>query len=119
MRVRYLEQSTTSDCADRLPGLRGAAAARQHGRAFAAGNADRPFGFFYRARRDDADRLDLVMRGVGRVAAAGEAVEPDFAAQIGLKPPFQAGHYHCHGIGPVCAKLGLCRKGLFAVRKTA
>src|SRR5579862_2672308 len=49
---------------DGLPGLRGAAAARQHGRAFTAGNAYRPFGFFYRARRDHTDRLDLVMRSV-------------------------------------------------------
>ena len=56
--------------ADGLPGLRGAAAARQHGDAFATGNAYRPFGFFYRARGDHADRHDLIMRGVGGVTAA-------------------------------------------------
>ena len=98
--------------ADRLPGLRGAAAARQHGDAFGAGNADRPFGFFYRARGDHADRHDLVMRGVGRVAAAGEAVELHVPAQFGLQPPFQAGHYHRHGAVPCLASFSLCIEGL-------
>ena len=90
--------------ADGLPRLRGAAAARQDGYAFRAGNAYRPFGFLYRARRDYAHRLDLIMRSVSRITTAGEAVEPDFAGQIGLKPPFQAGHHHCHSVNPVCAR---------------
>ena len=105
--------------ADGLPGLRGAAAARQHADAFAAGNADRPFGFLDGARGDHADRHDLVMRGVGGIAAAGEAVELHLPAQFGLQPPFQAGHYHRHGVYPRLRLFSLCMKGLFAVRKTA
>ena len=105
--------------ADRLPGLRSSAAARQHADAFGTGNADRPLGFLDRARGDHADRHDLVMRGVGRVTAAGETVELHLAAQFGLQPPFQAGHYDRHGANPCNAKIVLCMKGLFAVRKTA
>ena len=105
--------------ADGLPGLRGAAAARQHAGAFGAGNPYRPFGFFYRARGDHADRHDLVMRGVGGIAAAGEAVELHVPAQFGLQPPFQAGHDYRHGVNPCRAQICLCMKGLFAVRKTA
>ena len=105
--------------ADGLPGLRGAAAARQHADAFTAGNSYCPFGFFYRARGDHADRRDLVMRGVGGVAAAAEAVELHVPAQFGLQPPFQAGPYDRHGVFPFGASFSLCIDGLFAVRKTA
>ena len=105
--------------ADGLPGLRGAAAARQHRDALGPGNSYRSFGFFYRARGDDADRHDLVMRGVGRITAAGEAVELHLPAQFGLQPPFQAGHYHRHGVRPFLASFSLCIDGLFALRKTA
>jgi len=105
--------------ADGLPGLRGSAAARQHAGAFATGYSYRPFGFFYRARRDHADRHDLVMRGVGGITAAAEAVESHIPAQFGLQPPFQAGHYHRHGVLPFWASFSLCMKSLFAVRKTA
>ena len=105
--------------ADRLPGLRRSAPARQHAHAFRTGNPYRPFGFFYRARGDHADRHDLVMRGVGGITAAGEAVELHLPAQLGLQPPFQAGHYDRHGIGPFRAQISLCMKGSFAVQKTA
>ena len=83
--------------ADRLPGLRRSAAPRQHADAFGAGDAYRPFGFFYRARGDHADRHDLVVRGVGGIAAARKAVEMHVPAQLGLQPPFQAGHHYRHG----------------------
>ena len=101
--------------ADGLPGLRGSAAARQHADALATRDAYRPFGFFYRARGNHADRHDLVMRGVGRVTAAGEAVELHVPAQFGLQPPFQAGHYDRHGVFPFWASFSLCIEGLFAV----
>jgi hypothetical protein len=71
------------------------------------------------ARRDYADRHDLVMRGVGGVTAAIKAVEMHIAAQFGLQPTFQAGHDYRHGISPCRARMWLCMKGLFAVRKTA
>ena len=105
--------------ADRLAGLRGAAAARQHADPFRAGNAYRPFGFFYRARGNHADRRDLIMGGVGGVTAAAEAVEMHVPAQFGLQPPFQAGPYDRHGGFPFWASFSLCMDGLFVVRKTA
>ena len=105
--------------ADGLPGLRGSAAARQHADAFGAGKPNRPFGFLDGAGGDHADRHDLVMRGVGGVAAAAEAVELHLPAQFGLQPPFQAGHYDRHGVFPCWATFSLCIDGLFAVRKTA
>ncbi len=74
----------------RLAGLRGAAAARQHAHALGAANPDRAFGFFYRARDDHAERHDLVVRGVGRIAAAGEAVEIHAGADFGVQSPLQA-----------------------------
>ena len=105
--------------ADGLPRLRGAAAARQHAHAVGAGNADRALGLFDGLGRDHAQRHDLIMRGVGRIAPAGEAVEPYFTTQLGLQPPFQTGHYHRHDILPSCAPIDLCMMSLFAVRKTA
>ena len=98
MRVEIFGAVDHQRFADGLPGLRGSAAARQHADALGAGNSYRPFGFFYRARGDHADRHDLVMGGVGGVTAAGEAVELHVPAQFGLQPPFQAGHYHRHGV---------------------
>ena len=82
----------------------------QHGHAFRAGNRDRPLGFLDRARRDHAQRHDLVMGGVGRVAAAGEAVELHVPAQLGLQPPFQARHDYRHGVVPCWPDIGLCMR---------
>ena len=86
--------------AHRLPALRGAAAAGQQLHALCPGNSYRPFGFFYRAGGDHAEGHDLVMGGVGGVAAAGKAVELHIARQFGLQPPFQAGPDYRHGILP-------------------
>ena len=103
MRVRYFEQSTTSESPTVCPACEVPPPRASTRRAFATGNAYRPFSFFYRARGDHADRRDLVMRGIGGVTAAGKAVELDLAAQFGLQPPFQAGHYHRHGIRSLSA----------------
>ena len=46
---------------DGLPGLRGARSPRQHADTFLARKRERVLGFFHRARRDDAERHDLVM----------------------------------------------------------
>ena len=43
-----------------------------------------------RPRHDDAERHDLVVRRIGRVAAAGKAVEGDIAGNLGLEPAFQS-----------------------------
>ena len=104
---------------DRLSGLRGATAARQHGRTLGAGKRNRPLSLLDSAGRDHAHRHDLVMRGIGGITAAIKAVELHVPAQFGLQPPFQAGHYHRHGLYPCRAQNCLCMRGLFAVRKTA
>ncbi len=74
---------------DGLAGLRGAAAARRYGDALRTANRERMFGVRDRARGDHADRHDLIMRGVGRIAAAGESVEVNIAGLLRLEPPFE------------------------------
>ena len=56
--------------ADGLAALRRAGAARQDRHAGGDGDLGRPNGLVGRARDDDAERLDLVDRGVRRVTAA-------------------------------------------------
>ena len=91
---------------DRLPALRGAAAAREHAHPLGAGDRDRALGLGNRLRQHDAERQHLVMRGVGRVAAAAEGVEEHAAADLGGEPPFEAGHEPGHhGPGPIAAKM--------------
>ena len=75
----------------RLPALRGAAAARQHRDALLARDRDRARRIVHGARRHHAERHDLIMGGVGGIAAAGEAVEPHLARDLGFQPPFQTG----------------------------
>src|SRR5262249_31519330 len=74
---------------DRLPRLRRARAAREHAHALLARNRQRVLGFLDRARRDNADRHDLVVRGVGRIAAARERGELDLAQEMRLEPPLE------------------------------
>src|SRR6266511_240929 len=74
---------------DRLAGLRGARAPRQHADALLARNCQRMLRLLHRARRDDAERQDLVMRGVGRIAAARERVELHLAEEMRLEPPLE------------------------------
>ncbi len=76
---------------DGLPALRGAAAARRDGNALLPRDRNRPIGFVYRARRHHAHRHDLIVRGVGGIAAAGEAIEPDVAGQFGAQAAFEIG----------------------------
>ena len=77
--------------AHRLATLGGAAATGEDGNALLPGDPDRPLGLLDRSGGHHADRGDLVMRGVGRIAAAGIAVELDIPRQFGLQTPFQAG----------------------------
>ena len=58
---------------------------------------DRALGLLHRLRRDDAERHDLVVRGVGGVAAAREAVEMHAAGHFRAQTPFQSGQqpFHC------------------------
>ena len=90
---------------DGLAGLRGPAAARQHRDAFLPGERDSPLGLCDRARQNDAHRHDLVVRGVGRIAAAGEAVEPHLAGELRPEPSFQPGPYdRGHDVFPIRSK---------------
>jgi hypothetical protein len=68
--------------ADRLPALRGAGAAREHRDARVAGDGDGRLDVARGARHDDADRLDLVDRGVGAVAPARGRVEQHLALEL-------------------------------------
>ncbi len=90
---------------DRLPALRRAAAARRHADALVARDRYRPIGVLDRARRHHAERHDLVVRGVGRVAAAREAVEHDVAGALRLQAAFQPRHdrfAHPHHLARGC-----------------
>ena len=75
-----------------LAGLRGAGAARQHAHALLARERERMLGLFHRARRDHADRHDLIVRRVGGVAPARERIEVHLAQEMRLEPPFEPGH---------------------------
>ena len=79
--------------ADRLAGLRRAAAARRDRDAVAAGDLDRPDDVLARARDDDAERLDLIDAGVGGIERARDGIESDFAFDRALKvEPESVGH---------------------------
>src|SRR5262245_28874182 len=74
---------------DGLAGLRGARSPRQHAHALLARKRERVLGLFHRARRDDADRHDLVLRGVSAVAPARERVKLHLAPEMRLEPPLE------------------------------
>src|SRR5690606_10984369 len=88
---------------DRLAALGGAAATRGHADTFVFGDFYRLFGFFYRTRNDNAERHHLIVRGIGRIAAAGETVECHFAAETGLQPPLQPRFNDRHSASPESA----------------
>ena len=81
----------------RLPGERGAAAAREHGHVLAVGDLDHRLHVAGVARDDHADRLHLVHRRVGGVQELGEAVEADVAlddpAQLVLEIVHRGANY--------------------------
>ena len=85
-RLQVLREVDHQRRADRLPGQRRAAAARQDRHAVAGGQLDRgrwtssvDFG------NDHADRLDLVVGGVGGVEHARDGVEADLASDAALR----------------------------------
>src|SRR5947209_18758889 len=74
---------------DGLAGLRGTGSPRQHAHALLARKRERVLRFFHRARRDDAERHDLVVRGIGGIAPARERVELHLAEEMRLEPPLE------------------------------
>ena len=78
-----------------------------------ARDRERPLGLGERARQHDAERHHLVVRGVGRVAPAGEAVEHDFAGQLRLEPPFQTGHQRNRHVVSLDLHIGISHKSVF------
>ena len=67
--------------ADRLAPLRRARAPREHRNALRPRDLEDRLHVLHRLREDDAERLDLVVRGIGGVAPAAEAVEQDLALE--------------------------------------
>ncbi len=72
-----------------LPALRGAAAARQHRHPLLARYRDRGRGVLAAFRHDDTQRLDLVDRGIGRIASAAERIEQHLALDLAAKAGFE------------------------------
>ena len=90
---------------DRLPALRGAAAAREHGDALFLRNRYRAIGFIDRFGGDYAHRHHLVMRSIGGIAAAGKRVETHLAGDFPLEPPLQPRH---QAIGQSITPIAAC-----------
>ena len=72
-----------------LAGLRGAAAARQQRHALLAGDLGGDAHVLGCPRHHHADRLDLVDRGIGRIASTAEGVEQDLALDFPRQPGSQ------------------------------
>ena len=87
--VEILRRIDDQAAADGLPGLRGAAASQRHGTAMPP--ADLHGADEIVARRDDhdAERLDLVDAGIGRVQAARNRVETHLALELSREFPAQ------------------------------
>src|SRR5688572_19866903 len=71
--------------ANRLPGLRRAAAAHRQRASKLRADADQTDEIVAGLRQHDAERLDLIDAGVGGVERAGDLVEPDFALELLLE----------------------------------
>ena len=97
---------------DRLPALRSAAAARQYGHPLLAGERDGALRLRNRARRDDTDWHDLVMRGVSRIAPAREGIEPYIAGDIGPQPALEPRHLRHFHLLNSRLRLARCRTDL-------
>jgi hypothetical protein len=69
-----------------LAALRGARTTRQYRHARLAGDRNRGGRVPAVPRHDDAQRLDLIERGVGRVAPATERVEHDLTPELAPEP---------------------------------
>ena len=74
---------------DGLAALRGAAAARRHDPALVAADRQRPQRLVHGFGDDHACGHDLVERGVGRIAAATEAIEQHVARDFAGEPVFK------------------------------
>ena len=85
-RVEVLAAIENERIVDRLPALRGAAAARHQRHAHLRAELHRPHGRLRGFRNDDAERPDLIDRRVGAVEAARKVVESDFAFDLAAKP---------------------------------
>ena len=100
--VQVLAEIHDQRAADGLAGLRGAAPARQHGHALLARNRQRRAHVVVGARDHHAQGLDLVVRGVGGVAPAREAVEQHLALQLLAQALGEAvGDGICFGLQPL------------------
>jgi hypothetical protein len=74
----------------RLPALRGTRTARQHRHPLFTRNRDRRRRILAALQHDNTQRLDLVDRGIGRIASAAERVEQHLAADFPSEARFEA-----------------------------
>jgi hypothetical protein len=86
-RLRCLEVSTMRPVADSLAGLGGAAAAHRDRAAVLTARVHDLHEVLARLRNHDANGLNLIDAGVGRVQRAGKIVEADVAADAGQVAP--------------------------------
>ncbi len=77
---------------DRLAALRGAAAAREDADMLFLGDGYGGFRLVNRPGGDHPHRHHLIMRCIGRIAAARERVEPHFARDFRFQTPFEPRH---------------------------
>ena len=91
MRLQYFEKSITSAAPTVCPASEEPPPRGKIGTPWLAASSTAAIDVVGRLRNDHADRLDLVVGGVGRIEHAGGAVETDFAAdargQLGLEHP--------------------------------
>ena len=92
--------------ADGLAALRGAAAPRQHGDPFRAGDLQRRPDVGAVARHHHADRLDLIDRRVGGIAAAREPVEQHLALDRAVQAARERAIADLRAGGPVGGRVG-------------
>ncbi len=88
--VEVLADVDDDRLADRLSALRGAAAAGKHRNLLLGGDLDDAGHVLFGPGHDNADRLDLVDRGVGAVTAAAESVEQHLALDLAGQAPGEA-----------------------------
>ena len=104
--------------ADGLPGLGGAAAARGHRDAELAPERERRLHVGIGLRHDHRERLDLIDRGVGAVAAAIERIEQHLACDLALQAPGQRG-IAAAGIQPTALGSHTHRRGRPLIARVA
>jgi len=85
--------------ADRLSGLRCTASAHRERAAEAAADLDGPNDVVAVIHNDDAEWLDLIDTGVGRIQRAGDAVEANFTLDVALELATQRFGVDQRGVG--------------------